>query len=133
MEPPGAARPNDSAEDRAAFDRDGFVKREEFLPRDEFERLRAAVMAHSAPAREMLQGEFDHPPHRRRSRVPRAPCRSQGAARDPDWRGLNLYVGSFDQEPMTYVQAILSHVRNSAPDPQTDLHSDTFHPTVKAF
>jgi len=31
------------------------------------------------------------------------------------------------------VQTILSHVREAAPDPQTDLHIDTFHPTVKAF
>ncbi len=53
--------------------------------------------------------------------------------KNPDWRGLNRYVGSFDQEPLTYVQTILSHVRNARPDPQTDLHTDTFHPTVKAF
>jgi hypothetical protein len=52
---------------------------------------------------------------------------------NPDWRGLNRYVGSFDQEPLTYVQTILSHIRNAKPDPQTDLHIDTFHPTVKAF
>src|SRR6185503_13737197 len=43
--------------DRAAFDRDGFVLRREFLPRGEFERLRDAVLAHPAPAREMLQGD----------------------------------------------------------------------------
>src|SRR4051794_3302972 len=36
--------------DRAAFDRDGFVLREEFLPRQQFDRLRAAIMAHQAPA-----------------------------------------------------------------------------------
>ena len=47
---------------------------------------------------------------------------------NPDWRGLNRYVGSFDQEPLTYVQTILSHVRSSKPDPQTDFHIDTFHP-----
>jgi hypothetical protein len=47
---------------------------------------------------------------------------------NPDWRGLNRYVGSFDQEPLTYVQTILSHVRDAKPDPQTDVHADTFHP-----
>src|SRR5918997_3039806 len=46
-----------SAEDRAAFDRDGFVERRDFLPRQDFERLRAAVFAHAAPAREMIQGD----------------------------------------------------------------------------
>src|SRR5688572_549556 len=45
-----------SPADREAFDRDGFVQRENFLPRRNFERLRDEVMAHRAPAREMLQG-----------------------------------------------------------------------------
>jgi hypothetical protein len=43
------------------------------------------------------------------------------------------YVGSFDQEPLYYIQTILAHVRQGAPDPQTNLHADTFHPTVKAW
>src|SRR6185503_10045148 len=40
-----------SPADRTAFDRDGFVLREEFLPPEEFARLRDAIMAHRAPAR----------------------------------------------------------------------------------
>ena len=120
-------------DDRAAFDRDGFVLREKFLPREEFERLREAVMAHPAPAREMLQGDSIT----RRIAVDPAFLAAVPEIRillgNPDWRGLNRYIGSFDQEPLTYVQTILSHVRRARPDPQTDLHSDTFHPTVKAF
>lgn len=122
-----------SAEDRAAFDRDGFVLREKFLPRDDFERLRNAVFAHAAPAREMIQGDTIT---RRFAVDPgyiEAVPEIGALLKNPDWRGLNRYVGSFDQEPLTYVQAILSHVRNAKPDPQTDLHIDTFHPTVKAF
>lgn len=49
------------------------------------------------------------------------------------WRALLNYVGSSKVQPMYYVQVILSHVRNSKPDPQTNLHSDTFHPSVKAW
>jgi hypothetical protein len=51
----------------------------------------------------------------------------------PDWRGLMRYVGSYDQEPLYYIQTILSHVKDAAPDPQTNLHADTFHPSVKAW
>jgi hypothetical protein len=122
-----------SAKDRAAFDRDGFVLREEFLPREKFERLRDAIFAHPAPAREMLQGDTVT---RRFAVDPdfiAAVPEIETLLSDPDWRGLNRYVGSFDQEPLTYVQTILSHINNSKPDPQTDLHIDTFHPTVKAF
>src|SRR5688572_27455835 len=122
-----------SSADRAAFDRDGFVMRENFLRREEFERLREAVFAHRAPAREMIQGDTIA---RRIAVDPEfiaAVPEIKALVGDPDWRGLNRYVGSFDQEPLTYVQTILSHVRNAAPDPQTNLHLDTFHPTVKAF
>lgn len=122
-----------SPQDRAAFDRDGFVERREFLPREVFERLRAAVLAHEAPAREMLQGDTIT----RRIAVDPAFIAAvpqiKSLLSNPDWRGLNRYVGSFDQEPLTYVQTILSHVKEARPDPQTDLHADTFHPTVKAF
>ena len=134
MAPPGAARASRDAQDRAAFDRDGFVLREEFLPRDTFERLRDAIFAHAAPAREMVQGDTITRRFRGRSGVHRRGARDERRCSPyPDWRGVNRYVGSFDQEPLTYIQTILSHVREARPDPQTDLHIDTFHPTVKAF
>ncbi|MYZ47512.1 phytanoyl-CoA dioxygenase [Rhizobiales bacterium L72] len=122
-----------SAEDRAAFDRDGFVMRRNFLPDDAFRQLRDAVFAYEAPAREMIQGDTIT---RRIAVDPQALAAVPELKRflaNPEWRGINRYVGSFDQEPLTYVQTILSHVRETAPDPQTDLHADTFHPTVKAW
>ena len=81
-----------------------------------------AVLAHAAPAREMLQGDTIT---RRIAVDPEfiaAVPEIKALLANPDWRGLNRYVGSFDQEPLTYVQTILSHVRNAKPDPQTDLH-----------
>ncbi len=122
-----------SAEDRAAFDRDGYIMRENFLPEDEFKRLKDEVFAYEGPAREMIQGDTIT----RRMAVGPEALRASPALRrfvaNPDWRGINRYVGSFDQEPLTYIQTILSHIRDAAPDPQTDLHADTFHPTVKAW
>ena len=32
-----------------------------------------------------------------------------------------------------WIQSILRHAHDGAPDPQTALHADTFHPTVKAW
>jgi hypothetical protein len=120
-------------QDKAAFDRDGFVVREQFLPLEQFDRLRERIFAHAAPAREMTQGDTVT---RRFAVDPEfiaAVPEIKGLFANRDWRGLNRYVGSFDQEPLTYIQTILSHVRDAKPDPQTDLHIDTFHPTVKAF
>ncbi len=122
-----------SPEDRAAFDRDGFVMRTDFLPTRQFEELREKIFAHPAPAREMLQGDTITRRFAVDPDLIAAVPEIKSLLANPDWRGLNRYVGSFDQEPLTYVQTILSHINNSKPDPQTDLHIDTFHPTVKAF
>jgi hypothetical protein len=122
-----------SAEDRAAFERDGFVLRRNFLPDADFAALRRQVFAHRAPTREMLQGDTIT---RRIALDPSALAAMPAAAAllaDPVWRGLMRYVGSFDSEPIAYVQTILSHVNDCAPDPQTALHADTFHATAKAW
>jgi hypothetical protein len=119
--------------DRLAFERDGFVLKRNFLPADHFIALREQVLDHSAPAREMVQGDTVT----RRVALDRHALRAMPAVAallsHPDWRGLNRYVGSFDSEPITYIQTILSQARPGAPDPQTQLHADTFHATVKAW
>ena len=43
------------------------------------------------------------------------------------------YVGSFDYDPIYYIQTIINCFRVAEPDPQTHLHADTFHPTLKAW
>lgn len=119
--------------DRAAFDANGFVLKPDFLPDAEFETLRRELLDTELPAREMLQGDTVT----RRialddellARLPHA----RALLRGPAWLGLLRYVGSFRLHPLCYVQTILSHVREAAPDPQTRLHADTFHPSVKAW
>lgn len=121
------------ADDRLAFERDGFVIRHDVLPREGFEQLRDAVLAQRAPAREMVQGDTIT----RRIALDPAFLRAVPSVRQfiasPLWQGLTRYVGSYDQEVVAYVQSILSRVIDAPPDPQTALHADTFHPTVKAW
>ena len=119
--------------DREAFDRDGFVEKRGFLPPEQFDQLRASIYTFVGPAREMVQGDTIT---RRIALCPRtlkAIPEARTLLRDPRWRGLIRYAGSFDQEPLTYIQSIISHVREAEPDPQTHFHADTFHPTVKAW
>ena len=47
--------------------------------------------------------------------------------------GLVRYAGSRDAEPVVWIQSILRHACPGTVDPQTLLHADTFHPTVKAW
>jgi hypothetical protein len=119
--------------DLAAFARDGFVLRRDVLPRDTFERLRDQVLSQQAPAREMVQGDTVT---RRitvdrdlRRRVPAL----EALVENTLWRGLTRYIAGYDQPPWVYLQTILTHTRDAPPDPQTRLHSDTFHPTMKAW
>ena len=119
--------------DRAAFDRDGFVVKPGFLPLDEFTRLRDQVEARRGPAREMVQGNAVT---RRIALDPPALSQLPAVQRllaKPEWKGLLRYAGSYDSEPVTYIQTILSHATVGPDDPQCSLHSDTFHPTVKAW
>jgi hypothetical protein len=122
-----------SAEDRAAFDRDGFVLKRDFLPPALFAQLRDQALGFAGPAREMVQGDTIT---RRIALDPEA-LSAIPAARallaDPAWRGLLRYVGTADAEPVTYIQTILSHINDAEPDPQTAFHADTFHATVKAW
>lgn len=122
-----------SDEDRAAFDRDGFVVRPDFLPPHQFAALVGQVRTYRGPLREITEGDslmrkiaLD------RNALFRLPALA-GVLRSRDWRGLIRYAGSRDAEPVVRVQSILRHACSGPADPQTFLHADTFHPTVKAW
>ena len=122
-----------SVDDRAAFDRDGFVLKRNFLPAADFAVLQEQVLSFEGPARDQLQGNA----LTRRMAVDRRALARLPALRklveNPQWLGLVRYVGSFMLEPLIYIQTIFSQVRDAPPDPQTRLHADAFHPSVKAW
>jgi Phytanoyl-CoA dioxygenase (PhyH) len=122
-----------SPEDREAFDRDGFVLHRDLLPSETFQALRTRLLAHPAATREMTQGDTVT----RRIAIDDALARElpelDALLAHPAWNGLTRYVGGFDRAPWAYVQSILSQVCPGGPDPQTQLHADTFHPTMKAW
>jgi hypothetical protein len=122
-----------SNEDRAAFARDGFVIKRDFLPSAAYDALKQEVVSYEAPARQQSQGDAIT----RRIALDRRAMKRLPAVRalveSPEWLGLVRYIGSYRLEPFLYVQTIFAHARDAAPDPQTRLHADTFHPTVKAW
>jgi Phytanoyl-CoA dioxygenase (PhyH) len=122
-----------SDQDRAAFARDGFVVRPGFLPEQQFAVLVAQVRAYRGPLREITEGDtvmrkiaLDG------TALAELPALA-AVLRSPDWHGLIRYVGSRDAEPVVWVQSILRHACDGPDDPQTFLHADTFHSTVKAW
>ena len=122
-----------TVEDVAEFQKNGFICKENFLPEDQFQALKNELLAKSLPTRETLQGDtitrrmaLDY---RSVEQLPE----THKLLSSSQWQNLINYVGGFKIEPMYYVQVILSQVKKARPDPQTSLHSDTFHSSMKAW
>ncbi len=120
-------------EERAAYERDGYIAKQP-LSDAEVAALRAEVMALKAPAWEMREGDAIT------RRMPVTPAILKAAPNlaklvaSKAYQGPIRYSGSFDVPPYLYIQTIFTHVAaDGTPDPQNDLHMDTFHPTVKAW
>ena len=125
--------PQIAPEDRECLDRDGFIVKRDFLAPDLFAALDAEVRSLRASAREMAEGDTIT---RRIALDPRVLDRVPAARRllaMPDYRNLIRYAGSSAASPMVYIQTILPRAVEGQPDPQTAIHADTFHPTVKAW
>jgi phytanoyl-CoA dioxygenase PhyH len=122
-----------SEADRQDFARDGFVIRRDFLPAAEFAALLGEIRGYRGALREIAEGDTLM---RKIALAPRTLAALPALGRllrSNEWRGLIRYVGSRDAEPVGWIQSILRHACEGPPDPQTALHADTFHPTVKAW
>lgn len=119
--------------DRATFDRDGVVVIRDFLSPEQFAALRNQVAAFEGEARETVQGDTIT----RRFAVDPVAISAIPAIRafraNARWRSLARYVASFNIEPLLYIQTILTQRRDAPPDPQINLHADTFYPAMKAW
>lgn len=121
------------AEWRENFDRDGFVCVPDFLPAKQFEVLRSQLLETSLDAREHQQGDTIT---RRVAIGPDILARfpELGALLESSrWKKLLAYVASTKSRPLYYLQTIAGSVTKGPPDPQVHLHSDTFHPSLKAW
>ena len=121
------------AELRQQFDRDGYIVIPDFLPADDFRRLKASVLDSEHDCREHQQGDTLT---RRIAVGPALLRRIPQLAQMLDsarWKGVMAYVASTRSVPLYYIQTIAAGVVDGPPDPQLELHSDTFHPSLKAW
>jgi phytanoyl-CoA dioxygenase PhyH len=121
------------AEWREQFDRQGYVEVRDYLPADVFERVQATLLSREFDARQHQQGDAIT------RRVPIGPellrevpdlCAMVESKR---WKSLLAYVGSTSLAPLYYIQTIVTGQAEGEPDPQLELHADTFHPSLKAW
>lgn len=118
------------ADERARFDRDGFVIRENALPQDLLERVREELATIPRPAWEMRQGQTIN-------RVMPLPTDRSACAqlatflRRRDVNALIGYAAGRSGHVLTMLQTIAVDPSTGEADPQAHLHADTFHPTAK--
>ena len=118
---------------RRQFDRDGFVVVPNVLPPEQFAAVQRAVLTTEIECRSQRQGDTIT------RRVPfgpeigrRFPTLSN-LLRSAPWRALIAYGASTRARPLYYIQTIAAAGAEAHPDPQTELHCDTFHPSLKAW
>lgn len=119
--------------DVAAFEKDGFVVKRNFLPEEVFEALRHEAFAREHPAREMRQGQtVTRMIPVTRSSAARLPTAAR-IVEDPALRRLIGFVAGRSGAPVFFIQTVIAEPSIKAADPQTALHADTFHATSKMW
>ncbi len=115
------------------FERDGIIVKPDFLDAETFKAFHDEIMGLRAPAREAVIGDtltrlipLDEAAL---AKVPTVRAVLEGRT----YRSLLTYVGSFRRHPHLYIQTVFSRYTDGPPDVQSFYHSDTFHPTVKAW
>jgi hypothetical protein len=117
----------------ARFEELGYFLRLDALPGERFAALRREIQKSRLPAREMRQGGTVT----RRIGLDDAWLGQMPVTRqfikNRAVRVLMHYAASYAGEPTFAVQTVLADPSSGDSDPQTLLHSDTFHPTAKAW
>ncbi|WP_341675857.1 phytanoyl-CoA dioxygenase family protein [Niveibacterium sp. SC-1] len=117
----------------AHFDSMGFFIRHEALPEAHFQALRAEVMALRTQGWEMRQGKAVTRRVSLDSHVLRGNRACGQLVRDAGLRALIAYAASSRGDITCQIQSVIVDNSCSVLDPQTQLHSDTFHATAKAW
>lgn len=118
---------------KARFDRDGFVLVRDLLPAEQFAALRSAILQVECECRSHQQGDTVT------VRIPVGPellgkSRAlESLIEGAQWQGLMAYAASTRSRPLYYIQAIAGGTADGPPDPQVELHSDAFQPSLKAW
>lgn len=122
-----------SSEYAGFYSNNGYLLIENFLPRHEFENIKAEVSSYRGEAFETVQGDtstwrvlLD------KDNLARLPA-CGALARNRRYRRLLSYCSGKNEKPLLYIQQIRNNSRDGGKDPQKSLHSDTFHPTMKAW
>ncbi|MHA7777486.1 phytanoyl-CoA dioxygenase family protein [Roseibium sp. M-1] len=123
-----------SSEDRAAYARDGYIQTRDLLSSEDLAGIRQEIETTPFNAWDMRQGNavtrfIPLPPNVLKD----LPFLKALVWSKPFQNGLR-YVGSTNGDPLVYLHIVMTNPeKTKRADPQTAFHSDTFHPTAKAW
>ncbi|MGB0748995.1 MAG: phytanoyl-CoA dioxygenase family protein [Magnetospiraceae bacterium] len=122
------------AADRKAFRAQGYLIKENFLPPEDFAKVEAEVRGFRGTVRELREG----PTVTQRAFLDTETVAEMPACRGflarADLRHLLRYTSSKNRLPLVYIENLKNFGRDATEaDPQRHMHSDTFHPTMKAW
>ena len=118
---------------RSQLDSDGFIFKENFLPGPVFDSLVEEIYSRPLAAHEMRQGLAVNRMTALGPEVLKNMPVTGSFIKDIQVREMLHYAASYGGEPVFSIQTIISDSDINKTDPQTELHSDTFHPTSKAW
>ncbi len=121
-----------SPEDRQSYREHGYIVKENYLPEADFTAIEQEIRAWQGKARTFQQGDtltqrtlldpetLEQLPH------------TAKLFADRDFQRLLQYANGHQRLPFFNIERIHNGVHTDKPhDPQKDMHSDTFHPTMK--
>ena len=118
---------------RKRFHKDGFVLIEDFLPPEEVAGVVEEIASYGGTVRQMTQGDTAT----QRILLDRAALacmpRTAAAVKARTYADYLAYCGAKWSHSIQYIQRIHNGFKDAQADPQKNMHSDTFHPTIKAW
>lgn len=120
-----------SAEDWQSFETQGYILKENFLPAEHFTALEAEIRTYRGEVRECQQGDTqNHHTLLEPATLQQLP-QTTALFKIDYFKRLMRYTGGHLRQPFLYIEQVRNGVAAGGKDPQKNLHSDTFHPTMK--
>ncbi|WP_444895077.1 phytanoyl-CoA dioxygenase family protein [Microbulbifer sp. SSSA005] len=122
------------SEYRREFIENGYILKKNFLDNKQFLQLVKELDQFEGPVREIIEGttvtQRIFMDYEERKRAPEF----KRLVENQLLNRLMRYCSSKNRPPLFYIENLCNHENvNPRPDPQRDLHADTFHPCVKGW
>ncbi len=120
-------------EERKKFHEDGYLVLKNFLPEEKFLALEEEAINYKGQVTEIIQGDTATDRVWLSSQKCKELTSCQQLLIHPSYKKRLRYCAATNSPPLIFIQAIRHNCILGGADPQKTLHSDTFHPTMKAW